>query len=117
MHSGQEVGGLAGSQLFLVEALLAGALLVGALLVGALLVGALLVGALLVGGPVGGGPFGPWWGLMATSASSGGPFTGLGGGGPFGGPWGCILGDSLPESNNSSVSFGSANGMPKTACV
>ena len=47
MHSGQEVGGLAGSQLFLVEALLAGALLVGALLVGALLVGALLAGALL----------------------------------------------------------------------
>ena len=69
------------------------------------------------GGPVGGGPFGPWWGLVATSASSGGPFTGLGGGGPFGGPWGGILGDSLPESNNSSASFGSANGMPKTACV
>ena len=29
-----------------------------------------------------------WWGLVATSASSGNPFTGLGGGGPFGGPWG-----------------------------
>ena len=112
MHSGQEVGGLAGSQLFLVEALLAGALLVPALLVGAF-----LVGALFGGGPVGGGPFGPWWGLVATSASSGGPFTGLGGGGPFGGPWGGILGDSLPESKNSSASFGSANGMPKTACV
>ena len=112
MHSGQEVGGLAGSQLFLVEALLAGALLVPALLVGALLVGALLVGALLVGAL-----FGPWWGLVATSASSGGPFTGLGGGGPFGGPWGGILGGSLPESNNSSASFGSTNGMPKTACV
>ena len=55
MHSGQEVGGLAGSQLFLVEALLAGALLVPALLVGALLVGALLVGALLVGALLGHG--------------------------------------------------------------
>ena len=41
-HSGQEAGGLAGSQVFL-----GGALLVGALLVGTLLVGALLVGALL----------------------------------------------------------------------
>ena len=66
------------------------------------------------GGPFGGGPFGPWWGVVATSASSGGPFTGLGGGGPFGGPWG---GESVGESNNSSASFGSAYGMPKTACV
>ena len=47
MHSGQEAGGLAGSQVLLGGALLVGALLVGALLVGALLVGALLVGALL----------------------------------------------------------------------
>ena len=55
------------------------------------------------GGPFGGGPFGggpwwgPWWGLVATSASSGGPFTGLGGGGPFGGPWGASWATHSPS--------------------